>query len=47
MRIVVGTTLVAAAFWNGFGAFHHQRSAFSTDLTGWAGFDDVFAVGII
>ena len=47
MRIVIGTTFVAAALRDRLGALHHERAAHLADGSGRSGFDRVFAGGII
>lgn len=53
MWIVVGAGSVAAAFGDGFGAFHHEGAAgfaiayIVTGSPGWTRFDGVFAVRVI
>src|SRR3989344_6587850 len=47
MMIVHRTRFLATSLWYRLRALHHQCAAFRTDLSGWAGFRDVLALGIV
>src|SRR4051812_503259 len=56
MWIVIRTSLVATAFRNSFGTFHHERSArratlvcscIIADVAGWPRLDSIFTIRII